>query len=201
MQKKVVKFSTYLCLKNFGRIDSDFDGLEDWEELEIGTDPFKADTDGDGVTNEKDLDSDGDGCSDAFEAGATTNNTTNYQFIGSVGANGLVNSLETAVDNGVVNYNSTYTLYALDATLNVCADTDNDGIGDLVDIDDDNDGIADANEHSGSANDHDDDGIDDSEDSDSDNDGIDDQDDTDEDDDGISDNVDTDKDNDGHDDA
>lgn len=47
--KKVIKFSTYLSLKNFGNIDSDLDGLADWEELEIGTDPFKADTDGDGV--------------------------------------------------------------------------------------------------------------------------------------------------------
>lgn len=47
--KKVIKFSTYLSLKNFGNVDSDFDGLADWEELEIGTDPFKADTDGDGV--------------------------------------------------------------------------------------------------------------------------------------------------------
>jgi hypothetical protein len=104
------------------------------------------DKDGDGLPNQLDLDSDGDGCSDALEGGATTNTTANYQFTGSVGANGLVNSLETAVDNGVVNYNSTYTLYALDATLNVCADTDNDGIGDLVDIDDDNDGILDATE-------------------------------------------------------
>ena len=47
--KKVIKFSTYLCLKNSGTVDSDFDGLADWEELELGTDPFRADTDGDGV--------------------------------------------------------------------------------------------------------------------------------------------------------
>lgn len=47
--KKIIKFSTYLCLRNSGNIDSDLDGLADWEELEIGTDPFKADTDGDGV--------------------------------------------------------------------------------------------------------------------------------------------------------
>ena len=32
---------------------------------------------------------------------------------------------------------------ALTQLLNACADTDNDGIGDLVDIDDDNDGIPD----------------------------------------------------------
>lgn len=49
MLKKVIKFSTFLSLKNSGRVDSDFDGLEDWEELELGTDPFRADSDGDGV--------------------------------------------------------------------------------------------------------------------------------------------------------
>ena len=103
-----------------------------------------SDKDGDGIPNQLDLDSDGDGCSDALEGGATTNTTANYQFTGAVGANGLVNSLETVADNGVVNYNLTYTLYGLDATLNVCADSDNDGISDLVDIDDDNDGILDA---------------------------------------------------------
>lgn len=47
--KKVIKFSTYLCLRNSGTLDSDLDGLADWEEIELGTDPFRADTDGDGV--------------------------------------------------------------------------------------------------------------------------------------------------------
>ena len=44
-----------------------------------------SDTDGDGIANEKDLDSDGDGCSDAFEAGETTSQTANYTFTGKVG--------------------------------------------------------------------------------------------------------------------
>jgi large repetitive protein len=66
------------------------------------------DTDGDGIVNSLDLDSDGDGCSDAFEAGATTNLTANYAFTGAVGTNGLDNSKETAVDNGIINYTSTY---------------------------------------------------------------------------------------------
>lgn len=47
--RKVIKFSTFLALKNSGNLDSDFDGLADWEELELETDPFNADTDGDGV--------------------------------------------------------------------------------------------------------------------------------------------------------
>lgn len=32
-------------------LDSDGDGLYDWEELELGTDPFNPDTDGDGLTD------------------------------------------------------------------------------------------------------------------------------------------------------
>lgn len=47
--RKVIKFSTFLALKNSGNLDSDFDGLADWEELELETDPFNADTDGNGV--------------------------------------------------------------------------------------------------------------------------------------------------------
>jgi hypothetical protein len=58
-----------------------------------------------------------------------------------MGSNGFANSLETSVDNGIINY--TYQPYAFNAALNACTDTDNDGIGDLVDIDDDNDGILD----------------------------------------------------------
>ncbi|MFZ4107189.1 beta strand repeat-containing protein, partial [Flavobacterium sp.] len=99
-------------------------------------------TDGDGITNDKDLDSDGDGCSDAKEASATNSITANYTFAGPYGANGLANSLETVADNGIINYNSTYQ-YAISNVLNACTDTDGDGIGDLVDIDDDNDGILD----------------------------------------------------------
>ena len=101
-----------------------------------------ADTDNDGVFNQFDLDSDGDGCSDAFEAGATTNTTANYKFTGTVGTNGLDNSLETVADNGTVNYTATYA-NATNASIKNCTDTDGDGVGDSVDIDDDNDGILD----------------------------------------------------------
>jgi hypothetical protein len=65
------------------------------------------------------LDSDGDGCSDAYESGATASVVPNYQFTGAVGANGLVNSLETAVDNGVINYTSTYS-NALNNSIHTC---------------------------------------------------------------------------------
>jgi hypothetical protein len=62
------------------------------------------DADMDGKLNHLDLDSDGDGCSDAKEAGSTTSTTANFKFTGTMGANGLDNSLETSVDNGSINY-------------------------------------------------------------------------------------------------
>ena len=104
----------------------------------------ELDTDGDGIPNRLDLDSDGDGCSDALEAGATNDATTNFSFTGAVGTNGLVNTKETTVDSGIINYTSTYNQYALANNLASCADSDKDGVNDMIDIDDDNDGIPDA---------------------------------------------------------
>jgi len=108
-----------------------------------------ADTDGDGIYNHLDLDSDGDNCPDAVEAGAVTNTTDSVVItIGStaVGTNGLADIIEISPDSDSVNYESTYNDYALLNHLSVCADTDEDGIGDLIDIDDDNDGIPDIDE-------------------------------------------------------
>ncbi|MEN9416095.1 MAG: hypothetical protein RLZ62_2399, partial [Bacteroidota bacterium] len=70
------------------------------------------DTDGDGILNHLDTDSDVDGCSDALEAGATTNTTVGYTFPAPYGNNGLANSLETSSESGVVNYTSVYDTYA-----------------------------------------------------------------------------------------
>jgi ATP-dependent RNA circularization protein (DNA/RNA ligase family) len=104
-----------------------------------------TDTDGDGITNDKDVDSDGDGCSDAYEAQTTLNKTANYQFpIATTlnGGNGFYDSLQSIADSNA--YKGIYTYqYAIDTTLNMCIDSDNDGVGDLIDIDDDNDGILD----------------------------------------------------------
>ncbi|MFN5422171.1 MAG: hypothetical protein ACK5AO_02790, partial [bacterium] len=103
-----------------------------------------SDTDKDGIYNYLDADSDGDGCSDAIEAGATTNNAVNYAFpTTGVGTNGLADVLETVADNAIINYNSKYS-NAISNNLAYCADTDNDGISNTDDIDDDNDGILDA---------------------------------------------------------
>ncbi|KAI9549363.1 hypothetical protein GHT06_003729 [Daphnia sinensis] len=88
--------------------------------------------------NTLDTDSDGDGCSDAFEGGATSNSGTSV-IAGPYGDNGLANSRESSDGiDAVVNYDPTYNL-ALSKDLNKCIDTDGDGILDVNDIDDDND--------------------------------------------------------------
>jgi hypothetical protein len=104
------------------------------------------DTDGDGKLNHQDLDSDGDACSDAIEAGSSTTATSTTDFPTSAGndsnSNGLLNNYEgTTV--GTVNYTSTYTSYAITNTINACTDSDGDGVKDVIDIDDDNDGVLD----------------------------------------------------------
>jgi hypothetical protein len=120
---------------------------ENWTGVTVGVQQCTdMDSDGDMVMNRFDLDSDGDGCSDAFESGATATKTANYTFTGAVGTNGLANSLETASENGTLSYPLTYN-YAVAASQNMCIDSDNDGIADVLDIDDDNDGIPDAVEN------------------------------------------------------
>ncbi|NIF06156.1 hypothetical protein F3J23_11960 [Chryseobacterium sp. Tr-659] len=123
-----------------------------------------ADTDGDGVPNQLDLDSDGDGCPDLKEAGVSpltdifTPSATN-NVGGSYGIANPANSqlnpaaadtnndgLNDSVDpdlNGMTDYTSTYTSYAINSFINTCTDTDNDGIPDYLDLDDDNDGVLD----------------------------------------------------------
>ncbi|NDE11984.1 MAG: hypothetical protein EBZ95_15700, partial [Chitinophagia bacterium] len=104
----------------------------------------QLDTDGDGIPNFKDLDSDGDGCNDAVEAGSAPVGTS-VPLTGPVGNNGLVNTKETTTDNGVINYNLNYQ-NAISSSLKGCLDSDGDGVSDLNDIDDDNDGVPDFTE-------------------------------------------------------
>jgi hypothetical protein len=103
------------------------------------------DTDGDGILNHQDLDSDGDGCSDAIEAKSSVSATSVSLFPTGTDANnnGLLNDYESATA-GVINYTSFYDPLATSANLAACKDTDGDGISDNIDFDDDNDGILDA---------------------------------------------------------
>ncbi|MBK6697494.1 MAG: hypothetical protein IPG50_35710 [Myxococcales bacterium] len=106
--------------------DSDNDGILD--ALEVG------DTDGDGIPDYRDLDSDNDGIPDSVEAGHNASTTGQARACGpaSVGANGVCNNVETAVDSGILNY--------------ALRDTDGDGVPDYKDTDSDNDGVTDAAE-------------------------------------------------------
>jgi hypothetical protein len=71
--------------------------------------------------------------------------TSTSVLTGTMGANGFLNSLETAVDSNLPNVTYTYN-YATDPNIKGCLDTDTDGIPDVVDIDDDNDGVTDSDE-------------------------------------------------------
>ncbi|WP_103072251.1 DUF6923 family protein, partial [Aquimarina sediminis] len=92
------------------------------------------DTDGDGIPDFFDLDSDNDGIYDAVEAGHGLPNT-NGRITGAVtgsGANGLFDGVETVAESGVINYTIT--------------DTDVAGNPDFQSTDSDADGCSDANE-------------------------------------------------------
>jgi gliding motility-associated-like protein len=101
-----------------------------------------TDTDGDGILNSFDTDSDGDECLDAIEGGADFKLTdiNNDELDGGIDANGV-----PLVANGGQNVGSS-------ADENVksnecgCDDSDNDGVCDAIDLDDDNDGILDVEE-------------------------------------------------------
>ncbi len=138
-----------------------------------------TDTDLDGTLDYLDLDSDGDGCSDALEAGATTIQTSNYQFPASpVGTDGVPDAVQAiaGVNSGAVDY--TLSTDFQNAAVMSCDcpgatgfDADGDGIDNSCDLDADGDGIIDTNEGALSL-DTDSDGIPNYLDLDSDNDGI-----------------------------
>jgi hypothetical protein len=104
-----------------------------------------CDTDGDGVPNIRDLDSDGDGCFDAVEA-KTVSTLTESTVSGTYGTNGFADTIETTPGSGL--YARTYQYArAIDATIKACLDSDFDGVADVDDLDDDNDGVLDSIEN------------------------------------------------------
>ncbi len=108
---------------------------------------INIDTDNDTIPNHLDLDSDDDGCSDSVEAGNTlvgNNNISSFNTGTDANSNGLLDQFENGT-TGTINYTETNHL-TIDDTLDVCADTDGDGIGDILDLDSDNDGILDEDE-------------------------------------------------------
>jgi hypothetical protein len=103
-----------------------------------------SDLDGDGIPNSLDLDSDGDGCSDAIEGGAaftTANLTATTALSGSVSSAAATLGVPVSAGTGQgIGFSQI-------STVNACTDTDTDGIPDLDDLDDDNDGILDTAEN------------------------------------------------------
>lgn len=108
-------------------VDANNDGLDD----AFGTGLIPADSDNDNVPDYLDLDSDNDGIFDLNEAGFAGNqtNSTGQILTSAAGTNGLIDSLETFPDSGILNY--------------VVGDTDADGIRNSIELDSDNDGCSD----------------------------------------------------------
>ena len=109
-----------------------------------------CDNDVDGIPNDLDLDSDGDGCPDAIEgggnytasqltiaSGSLTTQTVNQNFGTNVDANGI--PIMVGATGQTLGQSQ-------DATKNDCLDSDNDGYPNWMDLDDDNDGILDIDE-------------------------------------------------------
>jgi large repetitive protein len=96
-------------------------GSTTWDQFDlVFEDCIVLNTDGDALANHLDPDSDNDGCSDARESGATLNKTANFAFAAPYGTNGLADAKETAVDNGIINYTSTYS-EAINSAINTCS--------------------------------------------------------------------------------
>ena len=131
-------FNGFIELTTFA-IDSDGDGIDDMFDLDSDNDGIPDlnetanDMDGDGIPNYLDVDSDNDGIFDSTEAGhnldADFDGILDDATPANVGANGLLNSLETAIDSGTIIYN--------------ISDTDNDTIFNFLELDSDDDGCYD----------------------------------------------------------
>ncbi|WP_461130462.1 beta strand repeat-containing protein, partial [Spirosoma aerophilum] len=114
-----------------------------WEFSNIPNASSICDTDGDGISNHLDRDSDGDGCADAIEGGASftlANLTPAGALTGTVSSATATYGIPTIAGAG-----QTIGFSQNEAT-NACTDTDGDGIADIDDLDDDNDGILDTDE-------------------------------------------------------
>jgi large repetitive protein len=126
-------------------VDVNHNGLSDQFETGLGGHALPLpDTDGDGVDNHRDLDSDADGISDVLESGGGDANADGRVDGTDANHNGLIDSVEGGAAGGKPLRRP---------------DTDGDGMVDSLDLDSDHDGVTDAREGRGDA---DNDGVPDS---------------------------------------
>ncbi len=127
-----------------GRVDNFVDvnhnGISDQYEASLGGHALTLpDTDGDGIDNHRDLDSDADGISDVLESGGTDANGDGRQDGTDADRDGLVDVVQGGPKGGKPLHRP---------------DSDHDGTIDALDLDSDNDGVPDAREGFGDS-DHD----------------------------------------------
>jgi outer membrane protein OmpA-like peptidoglycan-associated protein len=130
-------------------LDSDTDGISDADEKRIGTNPQKADTDGDGIADNEELgadlsapiDSDKDGIIDALDDD-DDNDGLSTLLEGKIGTSPLLKDTD---GDGISDLKEAG--IKLDDPEHIEAlDTDKDGTIDALDIDDDDDGLDTATE-------------------------------------------------------
>lgn len=127
----------------YSNVDANGDGIDD----AFGTGIVPADSDSDSYSDYIDLDSDNDGIFDVIESGIPANqsNTNGILITAVFGANGLADNLETAPDNGIVNYTLANTDGGASSNY-IDLDSDGDGCNDVLEAgytDVNNDGILD----------------------------------------------------------
>lgn len=131
--------------KSFTSVDTNKDGLDD--AFEPGLVPINSEADANGsylVVDVLDLDSDNDGIFDLVEAGHNALDANKDGKVdGTVGSNGLLDSLETIPDSEKLNY--TLADSDADGSFNYFElDSDDDGCKDVIEVgflDDDTDGF------------------------------------------------------------
>lgn len=104
------------------------------------------DTDGDGIEDSRDTDSDNDGCPDALEGNGSfmVSDVTNGRLNGAVSAGGVPAIAGTGqVSLTATNANLQSQVCTCDPGFPGFADADGDGVGNICDLDNDNDGIQD----------------------------------------------------------
>ena len=123
-------------------VDTDGDGVFDYDDT-FPTDPNETiDTDGDGIGNNTDPDDDNDGQSDTIEITNGTDPLVANAAPGDSDGDGIADLVDSDDDNDGVS--DSLDLFPLDP--NESADNDADGLGNNADPDDDNDGYEDEDE-------------------------------------------------------